>query len=264
MGINYRDNARMVREPSDWFSADRALQGKQERKLGYQTWLERDSVGDDIYVRHHRTRIVTFMRDGRVRVTTGGWMSKTTRDRINDFVPWLHLYQRKGEWLMGALDDAEFYDGIVFNADHEVDGPWRGNPSSDNDMVAGYYRGNPETEELEPNWHAMGLWALNGLRFYMQRGELASGVATDASDRKSIVALLATACASAFYVHDIGVDLLSMLGSDRFPDSADDVEDAVKGWVKSKRGWAELRGVVCYQGESGRWGAVANALSESL
>lgn len=81
--------------------------------LGYQTTLERR--GDCYAVRHHATDIVTYRPDGTVRLTSGGWYSATTKDRLSTFSP-VYVTQYKFEWYVappGSFDRVPYFDGMV-------------------------------------------------------------------------------------------------------------------------------------------------------
>lgn len=61
--------------------------------IGYATWLHQrwpGQVGEgqpNYAVKFHATDVVTFYPDGRIRLATGGWLTKTTADRIEDYTP---------------------------------------------------------------------------------------------------------------------------------------------------------------------------------
>lgn len=82
--------------------ADAKLQGRcsQSRKLANNTYLKR-RWNDAIAVRLHATDILTFYPDGRIEVSTGGWDTVTTRDRINTYLdkPW-RVYGERGATIL--------------------------------------------------------------------------------------------------------------------------------------------------------------------
>lgn len=93
------------------------------KKLGYNLCAFTAPNGDKV-VRHCLTNIVTLTPEGNYIITSGGWRTKTTKDRINEHAP-VRLWQRKAEWfLCGRRDDGSFdhtieipfRDGIVVNA----------------------------------------------------------------------------------------------------------------------------------------------------
>jgi len=70
---------------------------KAGRKLGNNTYAERR--GDNIAIRLHSTDVLTYAPDGTVTVTSGGWKTHTTKDRLNTYLPNGHrISQAKGVW----------------------------------------------------------------------------------------------------------------------------------------------------------------------
>lgn len=59
---------------------------KESRKVGRNTYLKR-RPNNAIALRFHNTDILTFYKNGRIEVATGGWNTITTRQRINQFLP---------------------------------------------------------------------------------------------------------------------------------------------------------------------------------
>lgn len=64
---------------------------------GGSTRLERRDA-DTIAYRLHSTDVVTFHRDGRIVLNSGGWRTVTTKARISDAAR-LRLYSAKGAWF---------------------------------------------------------------------------------------------------------------------------------------------------------------------
>jgi len=95
---------------------DKQLQGRnrERRKLANNTYAERrgDSV---IAIRLHNTDILTYDREtGDVTVTSGGWKTTTTKNRLNEYLPnGYRIYQARGVWYWG--DNA--YNRIAVYAD---------------------------------------------------------------------------------------------------------------------------------------------------
>lgn len=58
-------------------------------------WTE-DGEVTNYAVRLHNTDIVTFKSDGRIVLNSGGFYSRTTADRMNQFVPWSMRVRRSG------------------------------------------------------------------------------------------------------------------------------------------------------------------------
>jgi len=72
----------------DYAEATAKLTGrcKESRKLENNTYLKRRSASE-IAIRLHHTDIIIFHNDGRIGVSTGGWNTVTTKDRINRYLP---------------------------------------------------------------------------------------------------------------------------------------------------------------------------------
>ena len=90
---------------------------KDRRKLANNTYLERR--GDNIAVRLHNTDIVLYRPDGDVVLDTDGWLTVTTKERINRYSP-VRVWSVKGRWMLihegMEWDDAvPFADGITVN-----------------------------------------------------------------------------------------------------------------------------------------------------
>lgn len=80
--------ATLTAEIRSYDVAVRFLDGRETRKLGNNTYVEVPDYADDIIgVRLHATVIVTYHRDGRIILNTGGWNTPTTRDRLNQLTP---------------------------------------------------------------------------------------------------------------------------------------------------------------------------------
>jgi hypothetical protein len=88
-------------------------------------WYEDGTIA----VRLHHTDVVTFLTDGTIQLTTGGWYTPTTRDRINKALCGLHgchtrpwVYQKNFKWYIDDMggEESPFYDGMVLDRDMEV------------------------------------------------------------------------------------------------------------------------------------------------
>ena len=97
--------------------ADRALPGRASR-------LERR--GDDIAVLFHGTAVVTYHPDGSVTLDSGGWLTSTTKQRINAYTR-APVYSVKGKWLVGVPGGGKvpFRDGIRVDAEGRTAGKGR-------------------------------------------------------------------------------------------------------------------------------------------
>jgi hypothetical protein len=103
-----------VRVLSDFRGAEAFLRGKTVRKLYHNTWVERDG-NDEINVRFHNTVIVAYHRAGGATLRTGGWMTVTTKARLNNLVPsgW-SVYQKDWDWFLrfGGCRELDFVEGV--------------------------------------------------------------------------------------------------------------------------------------------------------
>jgi hypothetical protein len=71
------------------------------RKVANNTWL---TVRENsVQVVLHQTAVVTWSHDGIMRLDAGGWYTKVTAERINDFTPLdMRLWSDKGRWMVGT------------------------------------------------------------------------------------------------------------------------------------------------------------------
>jgi hypothetical protein len=86
---------------------------KDRRKLANNTYAERRSA-DRIAIRLHATDILLFDKSGRVMVTTGGWMTVTTKARLNEYLPGgYRIWSTRGVWYWhnGTADKRVYTDG---------------------------------------------------------------------------------------------------------------------------------------------------------
>jgi hypothetical protein len=94
-----------------------------KKKLRYQTWEYQ--YFDRTEIVHHSTPVVTFHKDGTIEVTTGGWYSSTTKERINDALRkhGYNFFIEKGDWFVKDHSDTyEFTDGMKFKNGQLVGG----------------------------------------------------------------------------------------------------------------------------------------------
>lgn len=73
-------------------------------------------------IRLHDTDIITKLPNGNSILTSGGYRTPTTKERLNLFSPSC-IYQEKGIWYM--RDGSMFFDGIEINEKGEVIGEKR-------------------------------------------------------------------------------------------------------------------------------------------
>lgn len=112
------------RIPTSYPAATAYLGNRDYRTCGNNTGVLRQSDGS-IAVVLHRTPVVTFHRDGTARLTTGGWRSVTTKERLNRVLRphGFNVYAKRGEWRLSvpesyglsplAGQDIDFYDGMT-------------------------------------------------------------------------------------------------------------------------------------------------------
>ena len=89
-------------------SAIKVLNGKQGKVIGHNTTLVRLD-NDTVAARLHTTDIVTYHRDGRIIVKTGGYNTNTTRHRINGLTE-VGITTKSGTAYLG--NGVQFVDGM--------------------------------------------------------------------------------------------------------------------------------------------------------
>lgn len=111
----------------DYSTLDQRLSGRNQngRKLANNTYAERR--GDNIAIRLHSTDVITFKPNGDKVLSSGGWRTATTKDRINNFGG-VRMYQTNGNWYIG---DVKFQDGMTIKANGVIIGGAKDNPKSD-------------------------------------------------------------------------------------------------------------------------------------
>ena len=99
---------------------DKLLQGRcrLSRKLANNTYAVCD--GEVLAIRLHQTNILTFYPDGSVRVSSGGWRTVTTKQRLNRFLPGeIYVFSRDRQWWIKRpwqnRADEEFRDGWLIS-----------------------------------------------------------------------------------------------------------------------------------------------------
>jgi hypothetical protein len=94
--------------------ADRYLGSKSDRPAyrGKSTRVRRIDA-DSIGILLHQTYVVTYHRDGRIILNSGGWRTVTTKARINEFSP-ASVHQKDFAWYLNGED---FEDGVNVGLD---------------------------------------------------------------------------------------------------------------------------------------------------
>jgi len=76
-----------------------AISKTRKRKLANNTYLFIDNITDEwIGIRLHKTVVVKFFKDESVQINAGGWMTPTTKDRIN--CAGISVIQCLNEWYV--------------------------------------------------------------------------------------------------------------------------------------------------------------------
>jgi hypothetical protein len=92
------------------------LGNRPTKKVDNNTTIRK--VGDSVAVRLHETDVVIIRSDGNYVLNSGGWLTSTTKDRINNYSP-ASVYQAKRKWfLFDRSNDTNtpFVDGMVVDA----------------------------------------------------------------------------------------------------------------------------------------------------
>lgn len=85
---------------------------KESRKIANNTTAR--LIDGGVAIRLHDTDIVVFRDGGGLVLNTGGWLSVTTKERLNRYTA-AGISQKAGVWYM--KDGSLFYDGMVISED---------------------------------------------------------------------------------------------------------------------------------------------------
>lgn len=111
--------AQMEVEIRSFEDCESFLDGRDSRKLGHNTYVERrsDMGGHPCFtIRHHRTDVITYFAEGRVMLDTNGHMTPTTKWRLNKCSPFSVYSEGDGEWAVyspNKRDGARFVDRMT-------------------------------------------------------------------------------------------------------------------------------------------------------
>jgi hypothetical protein len=95
--------------------AEELLGNRNKKKIANNTYLIRLDT-DTIGIRLHSTDIVTILRDGKYVLNSGGYRTRTTKDRMNQYIPGM-ISQRKNVWYIRQyMKEAEYQDGMIIRA----------------------------------------------------------------------------------------------------------------------------------------------------
>ena len=90
---------------------------RKSRKIDNNTrgYIEYDN---SVSIELHSTKVVVLYPNGLVKLQSGGWMTPTTKDRMNKYSP-VRVTQRKHEWYVnircsdGCRNDFPFMENMV-------------------------------------------------------------------------------------------------------------------------------------------------------
>ena len=97
------------------------LGDQEEVKIGNNTWVVRlDDTS--VAIRHWRTNIITYYKNGDIIVDTNGWWTTTTKQRLNVFLPYnMSVHTGKRCNILSKADkDYEYTDGILIDGSGKV------------------------------------------------------------------------------------------------------------------------------------------------
>lgn len=107
----------------NFHEANELLTGRcqQSRKIGNNTYLKRR--GYNIAVMLHATDIITFRLSNTALLDSGGYRTKTTKERMNEYAP-CNIVQHKGIWYIAdwstnnnrtIKNNPVYFDGIIID-----------------------------------------------------------------------------------------------------------------------------------------------------
>ena len=99
----------------DYSSAQKILAGRQKRKIGNNTYLEQ--IDEVFIVRLHNTDIIKIYPNNTQAISSGGWQTSTTKNRINEY-SFASISQQKGTWFL--RNGEKFFDGMIVDSDGQI------------------------------------------------------------------------------------------------------------------------------------------------
>lgn len=100
--------------PTSFAEALAALKGRTSKKIANNTWVV--AVCGGVAIQLHRTKIITFNNDGSVVLDSGGYRSRTTKDRLNGALVGLgyRIFQKDFDWRITSPNGGKAYvaDGM--------------------------------------------------------------------------------------------------------------------------------------------------------
>jgi hypothetical protein len=121
----------------NYSALDDYLDNKDAKKIGFETYIVR--IDDyEIAIKHYRTNIMVIDVTNTITIDAGGYRTKTTKDRLNQFLRCrgAQISQKKGNWYIhGSNGDFEFVDGTEIHGDGYVVLPKeKGEKRNDDDL----------------------------------------------------------------------------------------------------------------------------------
>ena len=98
----------------DSFSHRPAPEGSTKPKIVEYSTFQYTTKDGTTVTRQHNTDIV-HEKDVKYTLDTGGWLTKTTKDRLNRYTPF-GIYSKKGIWYVWDREgdrEVPYYDGMV-------------------------------------------------------------------------------------------------------------------------------------------------------
>lgn len=91
------------------------LEVRSQKKLAGNTYLRKE--GSQFIVKYHDTDIVKFIDDSKVELNTSGYLTPTTKNRLNDFSP-ARISQKGGIWYVYSNGTkVAYHDGMIVDSD---------------------------------------------------------------------------------------------------------------------------------------------------
>lgn len=99
-----------------YYELSQLIEPGETRTIGNNTTAYRRNDDTRIYVYLHRNPIVILHPTGHVEVTTAGWDTVTTRDRLNQFLAPVNAraHRVRGELVLTTPGGTRTWDGLWF------------------------------------------------------------------------------------------------------------------------------------------------------
>lgn len=99
---------------TEWLEYIEAGRNKTSRPIANNTTVRKVEGG--VAIRLHNTDIVTIKSNGQAVLDSGGWLTLTTKERINRYTN-ARISQRLGTWYIRDKNgkDSLFYDGMLIS-----------------------------------------------------------------------------------------------------------------------------------------------------